>query len=68
MRAGTIAASIFNAKRTKKSDPLLSWTDFYKPLNEKPRIATAQKISATLDSFAAFAKARAKRKQNGKSR
>lgn len=29
VRAGTICATIFNQHRTKKSDPVLTWKDFF---------------------------------------
>ena len=45
IRAGTICAAIYNSRRTKRSDKLLSWTDFFA---DGDREHTADDIEAKL--------------------
>jgi hypothetical protein len=65
VRAGTIAAAIFNVKRTKRRDPVLKWSDFFQPLRHRPRIASAEEINAKLSGFAALGAAKRKQKAEG---
>ncbi|MFA5407166.1 MAG: hypothetical protein WC277_04440 [Bacilli bacterium] len=36
IRAGTVCATIFNQHRTKRSDPILTWKDFFPDTSVKP--------------------------------
>lgn len=54
MRAGLIAATILNSQRTKSSDRIVRWTDFF-PENEAPEeplIADAAAIQMKLGVWA----------------
>jgi hypothetical protein len=57
VRAGTIAASIYNVQRSKSTDPSLTWEDFFgepKPLAPQ----TADMIGASFDMYTALIQAR----------
>lgn len=40
-RAGTVCAAIRNAQRTKDSDPIAEWSDFFPPITEQPKKRTS---------------------------
>ena len=45
MRIGTLCASVYNCRRTKQSDKMLKWTDFFSD-GKKPREQTVEEMKA----------------------
>lgn len=60
IRFGTVAASLYNAQRTKEDQKVFKWTDFFQnPIPTKPQ--TPEQIAAAFDALTAIIEEQKKR-------